>query len=186
MGPRTRNFAKRLRRPHDDDERGAEILEFAFVVVLLITLLYGIITYGVILAAQATVTQAAADGARSGIVQGTSTNVCNGTGQNGQVVSAAGCAAVAQAATDLGWMNKGGCNEFVGTTQVSTSNSSPITCTATTQACASVATNTCLSVTISYNYSSSPLFPEMPGLGVITPSTITSTNVLQLSTPSGS
>ena len=82
-------------------------------------------------------------------------------------------------------MNKGGCTEIVGTTQVSTSSSSPITCTATTGPCASVATNTCLSVTVSYNYSSSPLFPELPGLGVITPSTINSTNVLQLSTPSG-
>jgi Flp pilus assembly protein TadG len=185
LGPRTRNFAKRLRRRRSDDERGAEILEFAFVVVLLITLLYGIITYGVILAAQATVTQAAADGTRAGIVQGTVSNACNGTGQNGAVVMAAGCAAVGQAATDLGWMNKGGCNEFVGATQVSTTNTSPITCTATTMACPSVATNTCLQLTIKYNYASAPLFPELPGLGVITPSTITSTNVLQLSTPSG-
>ena len=32
------------------------------MVVLLITLLYGIITYGLILAAQSTITQAAADG----------------------------------------------------------------------------------------------------------------------------
>jgi Flp pilus assembly protein TadG len=181
-----RNYAKRLRRRHGEDERGAELIEFAFVVVLLITLLYGIITYGVILAAQATVTQAAADAARSGIVQGTGTSACNGSGQNGQVVSTAGCSAVAQASTDLGWMNKGGCTEMVGSTQVSTSSSSPITCTAKTAACPSAATNTCLSVTISYNYSSSPLFPELPGLGVITPSTIASTNVLQLSTPSGS
>lgn len=151
----------------------------------MITLLYGIITYGVILAAQATITQAAADGTRAGIVQGTASNDCSGTGQNGSYVMAAGCAAVGQAATDLGWMNKGGCNEYVNSTLVSTSNTSPITCTATTGACKSVATNTCLTLAISYNYSSSPLFPELPGLGVITPSTITSTNVLQLSTPSG-
>ena len=191
MGPRTGNFAKRLRRRHEEDERGAELIEFAFVVVLLITLLYGIITYGVILAAQATVTQAAADGARAGIVQGTTNQACSGTGQNGASVSSAGCVAVAQAAQDLGWMDKGGCNEFVGVgatgtpTQVSNSNTSAITCTARTYACPSELTNTCLSVKISYDYSSSPLFPELPGLGVITPSTITSTNVLQLSTPSG-
>jgi Flp pilus assembly protein TadG len=193
LGPRTRNFAKRLRRRHGEDERGAELLEFAFVVVLLITLLYGIITYGVILAAQATVTQAAADGTRAGIVQGTGSATCSGTGQNGTSVSTAGCAAVGQASTDLGWMNKGGCNEWVGVLsggtvtkqQVSNTNTSPITCTALTESCPSEATNTCLSLTISYNYASSPLFPELPGLGVITPSTITSTNVLQLSTPSG-
>src|ERR1700690_3872533 len=50
------------------DERGAEMVEFAFVVVLLIALLYGIISYGLILAAQNPITQAAADGARAGIV----------------------------------------------------------------------------------------------------------------------
>ncbi len=38
------------------------------MVVLLITILYGIVTFGLILAAQATVTQAAADAARAGLV----------------------------------------------------------------------------------------------------------------------
>ncbi len=42
------------------------MVEFAFVVVLLIALLYGIVTFGLILAANSTVTQAAADAARGG------------------------------------------------------------------------------------------------------------------------
>ncbi|HTU38690.1 MAG TPA: TadE/TadG family type IV pilus assembly protein [Acidimicrobiales bacterium] len=141
-----------------DDERGAEMVEFALVVVLLVMLLYGIITYGLILAAQATVTQAAADGARAGIVSS----------------STAVATAEAQAASDVGWMGKGTC----GTT------STTITCVAQTEPCPSSQNNTCLKVTVSYNYASSPLFPELPGLGVITPSTISSTNVLQLSSPS--
>ena len=180
MGPRTGNFAKRLRRRHGEDERGAELLEFALVVVLLITLLYGIITYGVILAAQSTVTQAAADAARAGIVQGTGTQTVGG-----QTVSTAGYTAVQQAATDLGWMNKGACTEVVNGVTVA-AGAGAVTCSALTETCPSNAANTCLSVTVSYNYGSSPLFPEMPGLSVITPSTISSTNVLQLSTPSGS
>ena len=90
MGPRRENIAKRLRRRRDDDERGAELIEFAIVVVLLITLLYGIVTYGLILSAQATITQAAADAARSGIV----------------TASTAVATAEAQACTDVGWMNK--------------------------------------------------------------------------------
>jgi Flp pilus assembly protein TadG len=180
LGPRTWKFAKRMRR-HEDDERGAELIEFAFVVVLLITLLYGIITYGLILAAQATITQAAADGARAGIVQGTGTTTCSGV----KTVSAAGCAAVAQAATDLGWMNQGTCAESVNGTSI-IAGTGAITCSATTSSCpVPNNTNTCLSVTVSYAYSSSPLFPELPGLGLITPSTISSTNVLQISTPSG-
>lgn len=193
MGPRTGNFAKRLRRRHGEDERGAELLEFALVVVLLITLLYGIITFGVILAAQATVTQAAADAARAGIVQGTGTVPSCNNGNSG-AVSAAGCAAVQEAATDLGWMNKSACVEWVDTTTPtitstnvtpSADTGSPITCTATVEPCPSNTANTCLSVAVQYNYSSAPLFPELPGLGVISPSMISSTNVLQLSTPSG-
>ena len=60
-----------LRRRRDDHKRaagGAEMVEFAFVVVLLIALLYGIISYGLILGAQATITQAAADGGVGRIV----------------------------------------------------------------------------------------------------------------------
>jgi Flp pilus assembly protein TadG len=180
VAPRTRNIASRLRRRHDD-ERGAEMLEFGLVVVLLITLLYGIISWGLILASQSTITQAAADAARSGIVQGTGTTTCNGVSS----VSAAGCTAVQQAATDIGWMNKGTCKETVNGTIIQGSTG-PMSCSATTEACPSASTNTCLSVTVSYGYATSPLFPELPGLGLITPSTISSTNVLQVSTPSGS
>ncbi len=144
------------------------MVEFAFVVILLIMLLYGIITYGLILAAQATVTQAAADGARAGIVANSSTTpTCT------QSTLASVCAADAQAGNDVGWMGKGSCP-----------TSTIITCTAAPEPCPSNASNTCLKVTVSYNYATSPLFPEMPGLGVITPSTISSTNVLQMSTPS--
>jgi Flp pilus assembly protein TadG len=145
-------------RRRRDDERGAELVEFALVVVLLVMLLYGIITYGLILAAQATITQAAADGARAGIISAT-TDIAT---------------AQAQAGGDLGWMNKGTCG----------TSATIITCVATQEPCPSNTANTCLKVTVTYNYSSAPLFPEMPGLGVITPSTISSTDVLQLSTPS--
>jgi Flp pilus assembly protein TadG len=131
------------------------MVEFAIVVLLLITLLYGIVTYGLILAAQATITQAAADGARSGIVTTTPA-----------------ATAEAQAGTDLGWMDKGTCGTS-GTT---------ITCNAVEIPCPSNANQECLKVTVVYNYSSNPLFPELPGLGLITPSTITSTNVLQIPT----
>ena len=155
MGPRTGNLVGRLRARRAEDERGAELLEFAIVVVLLITLLYGIITYGMVLAAQATITQAAADAARAGVVSTT-----------------AAATAESQAGTDVGWMNKGACGlPNSGTT---------ITCYATPVACPSNGSQQCLKVTVSYNYSASPLFPELPGLSMITPSVISSTNVLQI------
>ena len=71
------------------------MVEFAFVVVLLITLLYGIISYGLILAAQATITQAAADGARAGIVAASTTAVPPRPRP--------------RPGTDVGWMDKGAC-----------------------------------------------------------------------------
>jgi Flp pilus assembly protein TadG len=159
LGPRTWDIARTLRR-RNGDERGAEMVEFAIVVVLLIAILYAIISYGLILAAQSTLTQAAADAARSGLVAS----------------SSAVTTAESQALTDVSWMDKG-CN----TPDISGSaTGSPMTCKATEEQCPSNPSIECLSVTVSYNYSSDPLFPELPGLSIITPSTMSSTNVVQL------
>jgi Flp pilus assembly protein TadG len=155
LGPHTWKFVQRLRQRRGRDERGAEMVEFAIVVVLLIMLLYGILTYGLILAAQSTLTQAAADAARSALVVGTTNAVAT---------------AESQAGTDVGWMGKGTCG----------TSGTVITCNAVEETCPSNSLETCIKVTVTYNYSQSPLFPELPGLGVITPSTISSTNVLQL------
>ncbi len=163
LGPRGWRMPKQLGRRHD--ERGAEMVEFAFVVVLLIALLYGIISYGLILAAQATITQAAADGARAGIVAS----------------STAKATAEAQAANDVGWMGKGVCYQPHVPAGAS---GNAISCTATQAACAANANNQCLTVTVSYSYNTNPLFPELPGMGVITPATISSSSTLQISNPS--
>jgi Flp pilus assembly protein TadG len=147
------------------------MVEFAFVVVLLIALLYGIISYGLILAAQATITQSAADAARSGIVSS----------------STAVATAETQACTDIGWMNKTCGAPATYNTTTCTFSPNPadaITAFACQMACPSNANNQCLTVTVSYNYNSNPLFPELPGMGVITPSTLSSSNTLQMSTPS--
>jgi Flp pilus assembly protein TadG len=145
------------------------MVEFAFVVVLLIALLYGIISYGLILSAQSTITQAAADGARAGIVATSS------GGSTGPPCTTSACVvSEGQAGTDIGWMNKGTCG----------TSATVITCVATEAPCPSNVNNQCLTVTVTYNYSTSPLFPELPGMGVIMPSTISSTDVLQISNPS--
>jgi Flp pilus assembly protein TadG len=154
-------------RNRPQDERGAEMVEFAFVVVLLIALLYGIISYGLILSAQSTVTQAAADGARAGIV----------------AASTAQAVAESQAAGDLGWMGKGQCAQPHASPLPIGDSTNTLQCVATEGQCATSA-NTCLTVTVTYNYAQNPLFPELPGMGVITPSTISSTDVLQVSLPS--
>jgi Flp pilus assembly protein TadG len=145
-------------------------VEFAIVVVLLITLLYGIVSIGLSLAAKVTLTQAASDGARAGIVMPT-TALQISTAQ-------------AAAANDVAWMGKGAC----GTTA---SPSTPITCVATVNQanCSSPnyppgAAPVCLKVVVTYNYADSPLFPVLPGFGVLSPNTITTSSTLQVSTPS--
>ena len=169
MGPGTWRMPGLRRRQHD--ERGAEMVEFAFVVVLLIALLYGIISYGIILAAQSTVTQAAADGARAGIVAASSTIGAKGTAEG-------------QAANDLSWMDKGQCYQPDAQPLPIGTAGGTLSCVATEGPCASNASNQCLSVTVAYQYAKDPIFPLLPGLGVITPSTISSTDVLQMSLPS--
>jgi Flp pilus assembly protein TadG len=154
------------------------MIEFAIVVVLLIALVYGIVSFGLILAGKVTITQATADGARSGAVQ--------------SVAATAETDAVDQAANDLGWLGLGSCTSGTkmscltnGTTCPSTyqSNGVYLCISATEAACTSVATNTCLNVALTYYYGSDPIFPEVPGLSVITPTTLTSSSSLVVSTP---
>jgi Flp pilus assembly protein TadG len=160
MGP-TRFQGRSQQR--SDDERGAELVEFALIFVLLIALVYGIIFYGLLLGAKVTLTQAAADGARAGIVQTTA--------------ALQKSAAVAQAASDVSWMGKGTCGSTASTAD-------PITCVATEAPCTSNAANTCLTVTVTYSdYASNPLIPAAPGLGILTPSSIVSQSTLQITTP---
>ena len=124
------------------DEDGAETVEFAIVVVLLITLVYGIVSVGLSLAAKVTITQAAADGARAGIVMPTAAL---------QVSTAE-----AAAANDVAWMGRGTCSP-TGTT---------ITCYAAPPGpCPANPSQTCLTVTVTYNYAQSPIFPPLPGSG---------------------
>lgn len=179
MGPRRLYEALRRHRQRVD-ESGAEMIEFSIVVVLLIALVYGIVSYGLILGAKVSITQATADGARAGIVQATT--------------ATAQSTAVNQAANDLGWLGLGSCTSGTKMTCLSDGTTCPSTyqsngvfmCISSTQAaCASDANNTCLNVNLTYYYANDPLFPEAPGLNLITPTTLTSTSSLQMSTPTG-
>jgi Flp pilus assembly protein TadG len=156
LGPSKTRGQRRVGRGED----GAETVEFAIVVVLLIALLYGIVALGLSLAAKVTVTQAASDGARAGIVMSTPA----------LQISTAQTAA----ASDVSWMGRGTCSP-TGTT---------ITCFASEAACAANSNQTCLTVVVTYNYAKSPLFPPLPGLGVLAPNTIMTSSTLQVSTPS--
>ena len=60
--------ASRQRRQYGERDRGAALVEFAFVAVLLFFLLFGIIIFGVLMSFKQNLVAAAADGARAAAV----------------------------------------------------------------------------------------------------------------------
>jgi Flp pilus assembly protein TadG len=155
------------RRRVGRDDEGAETVEFAIVVVLLIGLLYGIVSIGLSLAAKVTITQAASDGARAGIVMSTSALQIS--------------TAESAAAADVSWMGRGTCSPTGPPSGLPATT--PITCFASEAQCTANTAQTCLTVVVTYNYATNPLFPPLPGLGVVEPSVITTRSTLQVSTP---
>jgi Flp pilus assembly protein TadG len=159
-------------RERPDNETGAEMIEFAFIVVFLIGLLYGLVTIGLSLATKETITQSAADAARAGIVLSSPL--------------AAETEAQTEALHDIGWI-KGSLT--CASSTVSCAESSTATCANSVTVCVnsyeafcdSSDTTECLTVVVTYNYSNAPLIPNVPGLDVLVPSTLSSTATLQVS-----
>jgi Flp pilus assembly protein TadG len=179
-----KKWAAWLRR-RQEDERGAELVEFAVVVVLLLMIVYGMVAVGLSLAARESINQAVADGARFGIVQPLDSS--------GNVTTATETATDKQAANELGWIGLGTCGSGkvvcnTGSTTCPTSftglSTSGDMCVSSSAAgCSSNTAQTCLTVTINYYYASAPIFPILPGFNLIAPSDISSTATMQVSTP---
>lgn len=145
------------------NQRGAAIVEFSLVVVLLFVLLYGIIAYGLMLALKQSVTNAANEGARAAI------------GADLQRSYAA-------SRESLDWLGSKCCrSDGPYTPQVA---GAPLAINPQRAFCNPLAVNPgdpeCITVSISYDYANSPLLPPLPGLGLVFPDTIDSTGVIQL------
>lgn len=133
------------------------MLEFALVIPIFIFVLYGIIAFGIMLSAKQTLTNAASEGARAAV--GAVPNA--GETQPDAEVRVAK-ARVTQALTG----------------QLSGNSSSAVT-DATVATCSNT-TGNCITVKITYPYSSKPLIPQAPGLGLVTPNNLTATAVVQV------
>jgi Flp pilus assembly protein TadG len=138
-------------------ERGAALVEFAISIVLLLTLLFGIISYGYVLSFKQGLTQAAAEGARAAAV-----------GTTADAVSAVTRSVTAFDKT---------CNSGGLTCQGASAGQWP----PLTYACPAPSTRTCVKVTLSYDWKNHPLLPKFPGLGLLLPDTLTSTRVAEVS-----
>jgi Flp pilus assembly protein TadG len=144
----------RRARGRSHDQRGAAVVEFAIASVVLLTLLFGIISYGYALSFKQGLTQAAAEGARAAAV------ASSGQAQN------AASTAVGPA---LNAFNK-------------SCTSSGMSCTYSTKAtdtnCS--ANGACMRVQVSYDYKDYPLMPKFPGLGLLLPDSLTATSIVQI------
>ncbi len=139
------------------DERGASLLEFALVAPIFFFILYALVVFGMSLALKQSVTNAAAEGARSTI--GVVDNA--GTPGDERVLNARNV--VLQR---LGWL--------------SASQRASLTINPTIGVCTS-GPGTCITVQVTYPYDANPLVPSAPIIKQIQPKTIGSIATVRLS-----
>lgn len=142
-------------------ERGAAVLEFAIVAVLLMMFIYGIAAYGILLATKNNITHAAAEGARSAL---SVADLPAATLDARRITQAQNTVA-----TRLSYLG----SKY----QASDTSATIALCNPSDPA----DTSKCITVTITYPWSSRPIIPSAPGLGIIMPNNLRSTAVVRLS-----
>ena len=143
-------------------ERGAALLEFTFVALLLFALVFGIISYAYMMSFRQAMTQAASEASRAAAIA-----------PSGQAQTRA-LAALNDAIEPYGITCSGTSLVRSGSPVGSCSVPAPAGCTSPTD------TNLCITVSIAYSYRDHPLLPSFPGLGLTLPQTIGFTSVAQV------
>lgn len=133
------------------DEDGAAVLEFALVATVLLGLLYGIVSFGVLLAVEHSLTHAAAEGARAAV-----------GAADGQEVAASQDATHDAIGWLAGWVEPGDV-------------------TASMSACTYDSSLDCVRVRIDYPYASRPVLPAFPLVGFVIPDTVRTEAVASVS-----
>jgi Flp pilus assembly protein TadG len=132
-------------------ERGAAAVEFALLAVPLLTILMGIIAFGLMLSFRQSISQAAAEGARA--------------------------AAVAPPGTDYATRKKAAEDAIAAAIPgTRTCGDGVLTCTIPDPGSAATMT-----VLVSYDYDKAPVGPEFPGLGVVMPDKLVFTSEVRIS-----
>ena len=137
-------------------ESGAAAVEFALVLPLLMLLLFGIISYGVMLSFRQSLSQAAAEGARAAAV-----TFVEGQKQDEAYSSVNQALDSFGVTCTAGTLKKG--SSTVGTCAVTTPG-----------ACTPAATGVkCVKVTLTYNYRDNPIVPSFLGIDIAIPKKLT-------------
>lgn len=133
-------------------------MEFALLVPLLVLILFGIISYGVMLSFRQSLSQAAAEGARAAAV-----TFLEGDKKDEAVLAVSGALdSFEVSCTDTGNLLRDG--EDVGECAIS----EPKACVP-----AAGAGVQCVIVTLSYNYQDNAIVPTFPGVGIVLPDKLT-------------
>jgi Flp pilus assembly protein TadG len=135
---------------------GTSAIEFAIIFPLFFLVLYGIVTYSLIFAAQQTLTLSAEEGARAALrYQRTATTVT----QSLDLRTAATCTTAS------------GLKNWLGSVSACAAARAPCTYDTTLQ---------CVAVSLTYDYASHPLVPTLPLLSLALPSQLVARAVVQL------
>jgi len=156
---------ERLRRTRGDD-RGTAALELAFVLPVFLLIVYGGLSFGLAMAAKGSITQAAAEGARSAIgasvIPADNGSQCaaytrTAQAQAVQALKGLGAAATYAVVTPtVGMVAGGACQD-------------------------NAVTGVIVTVTVSYPYGTHPTIPKAPGLGLVLPKNIVATYSVEVS-----
>lgn len=132
-------------------------MEFALLVPLLVLILFGIISYGVMLSFRQSLSQAAAEGARAAAV-----TFVAGDKKDEAVLAVSGALdSFDISCTDTGNLLRDG--EDVGECDISEPGS-----------CVPAATGVqCVIVTLTYDYQDHSIVPTFPGVGIVLPDKLT-------------
>lgn len=149
MNPLTR----RIRTRPDARDRGAAAVEFALVVVPMLMVIWGLISYGIMFTYRQALSQAVGEGARAAVAAPTTAITSAVTGAIGGALNSYG--------------------QTCGGTLTCTTSA------ATTVGCPSG--HTCVTVTVSYPYRDNPIVPNVPGFGILLPQTLSFTQMVEVS-----
>lgn len=144
-------------QPRKRSQRGAAVIEFALISVLLTTLLFGVMSYGYMLSFRQAISQGAAEGARAAATSpGSFTAVQKETSARNAMNEALRSYGVECSGTSL------------------TRAGRPAgTCNLTVQACVNNVAKDCAAVRIDYAYADEPLIPPVLGVGLVLPESLT-------------
>ena len=156
-------------------QKGAAAIEFAIIFPIFFLIFYAVVTYGLIFAAQQTITLAASEGARAAVRYQ--------VGSDAAARQAARIAAACDMSNQvLAWLMKTGSGQ-PGTSGSCATGTTKTVVTADNTLCSGLSGVTCIKVLVTYDYDKAPLVPKLLGplMSLPTPSLLQGQAVAQIS-----